>query len=583
MSPIGPIRLRFGDFEADLQTSELFRNGLRVPIQEKPFRILASLLLRPGELVSRNQIFEEVWADTYVQEDQSLNTAMRKVRLALGESTDFPQYIETVGSRGYRFIHAVEPSDGTSYNIRGIRLAVLPCETFGSEADDNFAEGITEEMICRLGRLQPQFSVIAPASVMGYKQNGQADITEIVRNLAVDYILHCSIQRSGQRIRITTRLISGRDQSCVWADTYDRDLTDIFAIQNEIAEKIARSTMRLLSPAGPAQVTNSAAHEAYLRGRYFWNRRTGPAMLKSLDFFREAIRHDPNYVSSYVGLADAYLMLAQHGIMRPLEASSKAREAALKALALDDTLAEAYVPLAWVKCVCDRDFAGAEAHCRRAIQINPSYSFAYITYALLLTVQGRHSESLVALRRALHLDPVSLPTNTIYASALYFSRQYDAAIEQCKETFELDANFSMTHAIYGQALEQQGMVAEALEAFQRDTELAPWNPLTWAHLVRLHWRQGNRQEAERYMERLLKASEERYIPGYFVALAYLAKDDIDAAFQWLSSAEQQRSNWVLFLGVDPKFDAVRHDPRFSELLAKMGLNPRSAALAVSGD
>jgi TolB-like protein/tetratricopeptide (TPR) repeat protein len=571
VSPIGPIRLRFGDFEADLQSAELFRSGSRIPIQDKPFRILALLLLRPGELVSRKQIFEEVWADTYVQEDQSLNTAMRKVRLALGDSPDAPLYIDTVGSRGYRFIYPVEPSEGVSHNLRNVRLAVLPCTTLGPEPEDHFSDGITEEMIARLGRLQPQFSVIAPASVMRYKQDGGKDIADVLRELAVDYILSCNMRRSDQRIRITTRLISGVDQSCIWSDTYDRDLTDIFAIQQEISEKIARSTMRLLSPAGPAHVTNTAAHEAYLRGRYFWNKREGPAMLKSLRFFREAIEHDPNYGLSYAGMADAYIMLAQHGVLRALEALPEARDAALKALSLDDTMAEAYVPLAWVKCAYDRDFADAEAQCRKALQINPSYSYAYIAYAFLLTAQGRHAESLAALKRALHIDPVSLPTNTIYASALYFARQYDAAIEQCRETLELDANFSIAHAILGQALEQKGMLDEAAEAFRRDAELAPWNPLARTHLARVCALQGRRDETLQCLEQLRAMASQNYVPSYFIGLIYAALGDADAAFHWLQKAEQDRTNWVLFLSTDPKVDSLRNDPRFTALLQKTGL------------
>jgi TolB-like protein/tetratricopeptide (TPR) repeat protein len=579
VSPTGPTRLRFGEFEADLQTGELFRCGSRVPIQEKPFQILTLLLRHPGELVSRQRIFEQVWAGTYVQEDQSLNTAMRKVRLALGDSADDPQYIDTVGSRGYRFLHKVE-SNKSAATPRGIRLAVLPCVRLGPEPEDHLSDGIIEEMIVRLGRLQPHFAVIAPASVMRYK-GGQKDLAEILRELAVDYVLSCTMRRSGQRVRITTKLISGADQSCVWSDIYDSDLTDIFVIQNEIAGKIARSTMRLLSPTGPAYATTSAAHEAYLRGRYFWNKRNGPDLLKSLEFFKEALQHDPNHGLSYVGLADAYVMLVLHGLLDAREALPKARAAALQALSIEQTLAEAYVPLAWVNCIYDRDFAAAEANCRKALSVNPSYAFAYIAYAFLLTVQNRHMESLSALKRALHLDPVSLPTNAIYGSALYFARQYDAAIEQCKETLELDANFSTAHAIYGQALEQKGLLREAMDEFRRDADLAPSNPLTWAGLGRLCARQEKREEALQYLNRLLAAAAENYVPAYFIALIHSALGDVDSCFKWLEKAEEERSNWVLFLACDPKLDSHRADPRFVALMRRIGIGG-CATPAVAG-
>lgn len=563
------ISLRFGEFEADLKAGELFRNGARVPLQDKPFRVLSLLLLNAGHLVSRKTIFEDVWSGTYVQEDQSLNTAMRKVRLALSDSAEQPQYIETVGSRGYRFIHPVESRDENLFK-RGIRLAILPFDNLGPDPEEHFSDGITEELIARVGRMHPHLSVIAPSSVMRYKKK-QRDLAEILNELAVDYVLSGSVRRSGTRVRVATRLVSGTDQACLWSESCERDITDVFTIQNEVAEKIVRSTLRLLGPTGISQQTNSEAHEAYLRGRYFWNKRSAPALFKSIECFQQAAKHDPSYALNYIGLADTYVMMAQHGSMAPLVALPKAREAALKAIELDPSMTEAYVPLAWVKTACERDFAGAEADCRKALQANPSYAFAYIAYAFVLTVQGRHNESLSALKRALHVDPVSVPTNTIYASDLYFSRQYDTAIEQCRECFELDSNFAVAYAIYGQALEAKKMWSEALAAFHRERELAPWSPLACAHLARVYARSGRPEEARQYLDNLLGLRGDRYVPAYFIALVYTALGESDKVFEWLACADEERSNWILFMSVDPKLDEYRADPRFQQLLRKVGL------------
>lgn len=585
MSVSAPTRVRFGEFEADFLSGELFRNGSRVPIQEKPFRILGILIRNAGELVTRKLIFEEVWADTYVQEDQSLNTAVRKVRLALGDSPDAPQYVETVGSRGYRFLYpvqAVTNGASTGLTAQGIRLAVLPFQNLGPDVEEHLSDGVTEEMIARLGRLRPHFSVIAPSSVMRYK-NTQKSIAEIGQELAADYCLTGSIRRSGERVRITTQLISGADQSCIWSDIYDRRATDVFAIQNEVAEKVARSTMRLLASDGPVYVTNARAHEAYLRGRYFWNKRTVPALFKSIKFFEEAIRQDPDYALSYVGLADAYVMLAQQGAMAPPEAFPKAKEASLKALEFDPALAEAYVPLAWVYCIWNRDFTSAEAELRKALQLNPSYAYAYTVYAFLMTAQGRHAESLTALKRALHLDPVAVPTNSMYATALYFARRYEAAMDQCRECFELDPTFSINHAVSGQVLEQQGFLVDATNAFLRDYEAAPSNPIAWAHLSRVYAERGMLQESDTFLNRLLAASKGRIIPGYFTGLAYAARGEYDTAFTWLNQAEFVRSTWILFLGVDPKADSLRDDARYTELLRKLGLQSSRRPASLTTD
>jgi TolB-like protein/Tfp pilus assembly protein PilF len=565
------MHLRFAEFEFRDEPGHLLKSGSRVPIQEKPFRILSMLLAHHGQLVTRKEILRAIWADTYVVEDQSLNTAMRKVRLALNDSPDNPKFIETVGSRGYRFIHPVQAANGVGSVPRTIRVAVLPLENLGAEADEHFSDGVTEEMIACLGRLRPNFAVIALSSVLRYK-NRNANVTDILRDLGADYVLSGSIRRSGNRVRISIRLICGADQSCAWADTFDRDLSDVFAIQHEVASNVARSTARLLAVGGNLREPESAAHENYLRGRFFWNKRTAPALLKSVELFNNALAEDPDYTLSYVGLADAYVMLAQYGILPGSQAFPIVREAAVKALTLDDLSAAAHVSMAWVKAVYEHDLKGAEYECKTALRLDPNYSFGCNAYAFLLTAMGRHAESIEFMRRGLQLDPVSLPMNTIYASVLYFARQYEAAIEQCKECLELDPSFSMAHAIYGQALEGLGLLQEAAGHFQTNAELAPWNPHVWAHLGRISALQDMRLESLRYLEQLSADADSKYVPFYFIAQVYAALGEPDLAFEWLARARKECSNWAMFTGVDPKFDQLHSDPRFRVLLQQLGLN-----------
>ncbi len=569
------MHLRFAEFEFNGETGILLRSGSRVPMQEKPFRILSMLLASQGQLVARTRIFEAIWADTYVAENQSLNTAMRKVRLALNDAPDQPKFIETVGSRGYRFIHPVEGAAAGEAVSHTVKVAVMPLQNLGAEADEHFSDGITEEMITRLGRLRPNFAVIALPSVLRYK-NRNASTPEILRELGADYVLSGSIRRAGNRVRISTRLTSGADLSCVWSDTFDRDLDDVFAIQNEVAANVARSTARLLAAVDPRE-PKSSAHELYLRGRFFWNKRSAPALLKSVELFNRALSEDPDYVFSYVGVADAYVMLAQYGVLPGTQAFPIARKAAATALTLDDGCAEAHVPMAWVKAVYEHDLKGAEHECQTALRLDPNYAFGCRAYAFLLTAMGRHDQSLEFMRRGLLLDPVSLPMNTTYASALYFARQYEAAVEQCKECLELDPDFSMAHAIYGQALEALGLLAEANEHFRINAELAPWNPHAWAHLGRLSALRGMPLESRRYLDRLLADASTKYVPSYFVAQVYAALGEIDSTFEWLARAQDERSTWALFTAVDPKFDQLHSDPRFRALLEPLGLESQPLA------
>ncbi len=562
------MRVRFADFEYDSVSNHLLKGGARVAIQEKPLRVLSLLLASAGQLVTREQILQETWAGTYVAEDQSLNTAIRKVRLALNDSPASPKFVETVGSRGYRFIHPVLPGADESPSPRTLKLAVLPLENLGGQ-DEDIIDGMDEEMISRLGRLRPNFTVLALSSVLRYKDRSTT-VDEMLRALGADYLLSGSIRRSGSRIRIAVRLINGDDQTCLWSLNFERELDDIFTIQNEVVENVARSTARVLTSV-MVRPPKPAAHEIYLRARHFWSKRTAQALLKSIELFNNALAQDPEYALCYVGLADAYLMLAQNGVLSGLHAFPIVKEATLKALTIDNLNAEAHASMAWVKAVYEHDLVAAEAECKISIELNPSYSYGFTTYSFILTALGRHQESLEQVRRALQLDPVSPSINAIYATILFFAGQYDVAMELCMECLELDPGFSIAHAIYGQALEAKGAYSEAEEHYRRNAELAPWDPFALAHLSRIAVLQNKREEARIRLRALLSDVEPHYVPPYAAAQACAMSGDRDLIFRWLNRAEQERSTWVVYVNVDPKFDSLRNDPRFKLLLQKLGL------------
>jgi TolB-like protein/DNA-binding winged helix-turn-helix (wHTH) protein len=437
--------IRFGVFELDLAAGELRKSGIKVRLQEQPFQILSLLLERPGQVVTRDEIQQKLWPDgTFVDFEHSLNAAVKRLREALEDSADNPQFVETVPRRGYRFIYPVEGHAARSrrwvwalalaalpalltlllaLNVGGLRdrlwpradspakrimLAVLPCDNLsGDPEQEYFSDGMTDEMIAQLGRLQPaRLGVIARTSAMHYKGTDK-HVDEIGRELGVEYILECSVRREGDRVRITAQLIQVSDQTHLWAASYERELAGIFAIQSEVSRQIARSLEVELLPAERARPSgagtiNPEAYEAYLKGRYFWNKRTEEGIKKSLDYFQQAVARDPDYALAYSGLADAYLVGIFVGYLPSQDNHPKGLAAALRAVELDDTLAEAHASLANFEI---GNWLVEEKELKRAIELNPNYAPARIWYAMHLSARGRHEEALAEGKKALELDP----------------------------------------------------------------------------------------------------------------------------------------------------------------------------------
>jgi len=644
--------IRFGgDFELDVRAYELRRSGRAVRLERIPMDVLLLLAERTGELVTREQIAERIWGkDVYVDTDNSINAAVRKLRQALHDDPDKPRVIQTVTGKGYRFIAEVAERDAVDVSrpserdasdvsrpsvlvtdsaapegkreakdeelgkrarfrrwplllgvglalIAGLaiyvewsrarpgpaggrlRLAVLPFQNLtGAPVQEYFSDGLTEEMISRLGNLEPErLAVIARTSVMHYKHS-QAALDQIGRELRVDYVLEGSVRREANRVRISAQLIQMSDGTHLWARQYDRELSNLLAVQEEIAQAVANQIdltlasgnridsgrMTLLSPEA------LEAYDLYLKGRHFWSKRTVEGFEHAVEHFQQAVEKDPAYARAYAGLADSYALMSSYNFGAPTELIAKARSAALRALELDDRLAEAHTSLALINENYDWDWRSAEKEFRRAIQLDPNYATAHQWYAELLSFQGRFGEALAESEHARQLDPLSLAIATDHAVMLYFARQYDRAIEEFRAVLERDPTFERAHTVVW-AYAQKGMFAEASAEIDnwRRLDDVPWN---WAAQVYVYGRLGRHAEAARALEKLEQSARQRPSdPMPMLALAYVGVNENEKALAWLEKAVRERSSHIMTLKVEPIYDPLREDPRFRELLRRAGL------------
>jgi TolB-like protein/DNA-binding winged helix-turn-helix (wHTH) protein/Flp pilus assembly protein TadD len=629
--------LRFGVFELDLQAGELRKHGLRIRLQEQPFQVLAMLLKRHGEVVTREELQKKLWpADTFVDFDHGLNKAINKVRDALGDSAESPRFVETVSRRGYRFITQVKVAEAPGSGPGPINepqpkpevveqrdpateiapleplrlspawkisvlvlvlliaslaawrfyfpsppspvirsLAVLPMESLSSDASqDYFADGMTDELISDLGQINA-LRVISRTSVMTYK-HVRKPLPLIARELNVDAVVEGTVLRSGNKVRITAQLIEASSDKHLWSQSYEGELRDALALQNRVAKAIADQIQINLNPQEQAalknvKVVNPQAYESYLKGRYFWNKRTADGLKAALTYFNQAIDQDPKYAPAYSGLADTYALLAdwEYGVMTPKEALPKARAAAIKALELDDTLGEAHNSLAFCLDVFDWDFDSAGREYRRAIELNPGYATAHQWYASHLIVLGRNDEAIAELRKAESLDPLSLIISADLADFLIISHAYDESIRESRKTIEMDPNFALAHNQLGQAYLQKQMDDQAVAELQKAVQLSGNSPTCMANLARAYVAFGKRSEAAKLLGDLEKRSTSAYSNASEIAVIYVALGDADQAMTWLEKSYEDRFNPSVLLR--PGFDPLRSDPRFESLLRRIGI------------
>ena len=569
ISPSSGRTIRFGECELDVCGGELRKGGVRVKLQEQPFQILQILLERRDEVVTREELRQKIWPnDTFVDFDHGINNAIKRLRAALGDSAEKPRYIETLASRGYRFVASIS----TSRRIES--LAVLPLENLSHDPEqDYFAEGLTEALITTLAKIG-DLRVVSRTSAMQYK-GVHKPLREIARELEVDTIVEGTVLRAGRRVRITAQLIDARKESHLWAESYERDLRHILALQADVAQAIAREIRIKLTPIdqarfGAVHPIEPKAYEAYLKGRYHWNESHG--IRKAIQRFEQAITLDPTYAAPYAGLADCFCALMAWGHVSPNEGRIRAKELAQKALAMDGTLAEAHTSLA-LATMYEYDFSTAEREFERAIELNPRYATAHHLFGFYLGTIGRYEESVSELQRAIRLDPLSPLINSFLGYIYLYARRYDQAINQFCKTLELDPNSVPALSGLGWAYRCKLLHDSAIATSRKAVELWQSGVSAIAWLGEAYAAAGRLKDAEKTLEQLQELSKQRYVTPYGIARIHATLGEKDDALRWLETSNEECAGWMVLLKVDPCLDNLRPDPRFQNLLHHMNFPP----------
>jgi TolB-like protein/DNA-binding winged helix-turn-helix (wHTH) protein/Tfp pilus assembly protein PilF len=624
-------RLRFEVFEVDLCSGEVWKHGVRVRLQDQPFQVLRVLLERPGQIVTRDELKQTLWpADTFVDFDDGLNTAVKKIRELLGDSAERPRYIETIPRRGYRFVGPIappppveaavaapdshpalvlHPAEGAvprkdhrpagyvavgvlalvvtlvGADVGGWRtrltghaaaprigsLAVLPLANLSRDPEqDYFADGMTEALIADLAQVKA-LRVISRTSAMHYKGTNKT-LPQIARDLNVDAIIEGTVQRSGNRVRVTAKLIPAQTDAPVWAKVYERDSRDVLVMQSELAQAIVGEIKVQLTPRerqqfASAHAVNPQAYEAYLLGNYHCSKRNPAAMEKAVEYFQEAIRIDPSYAQAYAGLASTYLERDIWGGLGIGKTADQVRANTLKALELDGELPEAHSLLGWIYFQYDWDWMHTEAEFKRAIELNANLPSSYARYAFFLQAMGRHQEALAVVHRAVELDPLSAWSIGEEGRILYRARRYEDAIARYRRALELDPGYLPALSRIAEAYAQLGKYDEALAWAQKYQQTSADPRLSLRLMASIYASTGKRHEAAEALRTIEKNGD---ADEYGLAIIYSALGDHDRAIAELEKLVQKRSA-MPFVFVGPELDPLRSDPRFQQLLRRANL------------
>jgi DNA-binding winged helix-turn-helix (wHTH) protein/tetratricopeptide (TPR) repeat protein len=566
---------KFGPFRLDPHERLLLRGAQAVPLAPKVFDTLLLFVRHSGQVLNKDELISQLWPGTFVEES-NLTQSVYALRKALGDRPDGRPFIETLPRRGYRFVAEVRELTRQAPAPLIRSLAVLPFRPLGVEKDVYLQLGVANAIITKLSSLQ-EISVRSTNAILKYV-DCETDLGAAGRELEVDALLDGTIERAGDQLRVTVQLVRAEGGVPLWAEQFNEQFTNIFALEDSISEQIARVLRLKLSNKQKEQITkryteNVEAYQAYLRGRYFWDKRTEEEMKKAIGYFEQAITLDRGYALALSGLADTYFLLGAYRALPPSECFPQARQAAEQALKLDDTLAEAHCTLAYVKACYDWDWQGAERGFKRTLSLNPNYATGHIWYSDYLSAIGRFEEALNEVRRALELDPLSLINNLNLALPHYFARQYDSAIEQILKALELDPYSALGHWSLGQAYRQSGKHEEALGELHKATELSGGSPLVLAALGHTYAVAGQPQEAHKIIAQLQACAHRRYVSPYEIAVIFAGLGEPERAFEWLDRACEEHAGRLFFLRVDPYWDNLREYRRFTSLLQQVGLKP----------
>ena len=593
---------KIGDRLVSPRLNTIRRNGTTNRVEPKAMHVLTCLAAQPGEVVSKEELIDKVWAETHVTDDV-LTGCISALRKAFDDNPRNPAFIQTIPKSGYRLIAPVWPlnGDGTAHTpsrkalpviiVAVILLAALSLWLFhsskaidsvailpfsNSSADPNteyLSDGITEGIIDSISQL-PNLRVMAWTAVARYKSQSK-DPLIIGRELGVKAVLTGKIVQTGNHIGIQTELVELRTGGQLWGEQYTGQLSDVIPLQKEISLRISEKLRLKLSGADEQKLAkrytaDPEAYTLYLKGRYFWNKRSEEGMRKAISYFQQAIDHDPTYALAYAGLADAYNLGDDWGSTPPAESFPRAKAAALKALQLDDSLAEAHTSLAFVKANYDWDFPGAEKEFQRAIALNPNYATAHQWYAMYLAPMRRFPEAEREIKTAQDLDPLSLIISLGVGEILEWERNYDAAFRQFQKTLELDPTFTGTYGHLTNIYEHKGMYRDAVDQSKRLAVLKG-HDLEAAEMERVFRKDGYPGLNQLNLQRDLETKAQgKYVPPVEIAGDYLRVGNKPQALRWLETAYEGRDSSLVFLQVDAGFDPLRSNPPFQRLLKKLG-------------
>jgi TolB-like protein/DNA-binding winged helix-turn-helix (wHTH) protein/Tfp pilus assembly protein PilF len=628
----------FEEFRVDSAKRLLFRRERRILLSSKALDTLLVLLENRGRVVEKDELMRLVWPDTAVEEN-NLSQAISALRKALGEEPGQHRYIVTIPGRGYRFVGPVSASPESSDSVpdphivqpvflgwnrprrwhgrlgvpfgaamsavvitlviylavQGHRpafsasgteirsLAVLPLENLSHDpAEDYFADGMTDELITDLGQIRA-LRVTSRTSAMQYK-GAHKSLPQIASELKVDAVVEGTVLRSGDRVRITAQLIQAPTDKHLWAQSYEGDLREALTLQDNVAADIAAHIRAQVTPQEQAKLKNSrpvnpAAYDAYLRGNYFADKRTAKDLTKAIEYFEKANRDDPNWAPAYAGLAEVYSIIPDYQSVPAREFRLKARAAAMRALQLSDSLAEVHTELADLASHEDFDWNGAEQEFQRAIELNPNSAVAHHFYGADLMCMGRWDEASSEMERARELDPLSVIVNANVGLVYYYARQHDKAIEAEQKALELGPNTAFIHEYLGVAYGQKRMYREAVGHLQKAVDLSENFPLYQAELALAYAAEGNRTPARRIVTNLENRARRQYVSSTALAVAYMSVGKKEAALARIQKAYEDREDQVGLFKIEPWFDSLHSDPRFQDVLRRIGLAEAPPATA----
>jgi TolB-like protein/DNA-binding winged helix-turn-helix (wHTH) protein len=616
-------RIRFAEFELDVGGRALFRAGSQVRLQQQPLDVLAALVERPGQLVSRDDLRQRLWqSETFVDFDHSLNIAVNKLRTALDDSADHPRFIETIPRRGYKFIGTIvadavpaalavsaltgpaipvppriertvprallvslvlglavaiavvvftlsnRSRGGAENHIRTI--AVMPLEDLSDDASSAryFADSMTDALITALAQA-PDVRVISRTSVVAIDRKHRP-LPELAARLGADVVLEGTIVRVGTRLRLTAQLIDAATDRHLWARSYEREMRDVLSLQNELTAEVAKEIGRHLETRAAPSV-EPAAFDEYLRGRFAWNARTEPALREAVAHFIRATEIDHEYAAAYAGLADCYTTQAYLSNITPSDGFQAARLAAERALRLDDSLADAHASLAYVHFYYDWDWSATEREFRQALTLNPNYAVGHQWYAVFLTAMSRPGEARVEVQNARVLDPLSPAIATDLGFQLYYTRQYDDAIEALHDTIGRYPAFPLAHLWLGRVYQQRNRFAESIAEYQAAEHGLPDWPVAVAAIGSAEGWSGDAIRARQSLDRLHGLSRRRYVTAYGYALVHAALNERGDAIKWLEQGADERTPWMVWMKLDPRWGTLSSDPRFAAVARRVGL------------